>query len=365
MTKGFNVIALDKNYQIVSLLRYTNLQWSRKYYEPGFFSLEIPLEQYKANYKYIYTKDRPEMGIISQVNYINKNGYKSINLSGYFLENELNRRVAYRYGQTNIENAPSWINRNGKAEDVAFEYFNAFKDVTFTDGTNTYQCLLGINSGNSLSRGKIADHERCGEYLGNKIYKILKPSEMSYRVSYDFENNSKVFSVWSGKDRTQGQNSNNPVTFSTSYGNIKNPIILIDNTNYCNGCIVDNESEGSVYSKMILNRDGNENNYEDRISYVKSSTNRTDYETDMEFYFALEAEGKEDLSERVKLINIEFDAMEGSYEYLTDFDLGDKCNIEVPDMYISADSVLIGCYEVIKSGTWNLTLEFGTPVLRR
>ena len=39
MASGFNVIALDEKYQIVSLLRYTNLQWNRKYFEPGTFSL--------------------------------------------------------------------------------------------------------------------------------------------------------------------------------------------------------------------------------------------------------------------------------------------------------------------------------------
>ena len=70
--RGFNVMALDSQYQIVSLLRYTNLQWSRKYHESGSFSIQIPLEQYTSNIKYIYTKDRPEMGKVSQVNYLSE-----------------------------------------------------------------------------------------------------------------------------------------------------------------------------------------------------------------------------------------------------------------------------------------------------
>ena len=67
----------------------------------------------------------------------------------------------------------------------------------------------------------------------------------------------------------------------------------------------------------------------------------------------------------IKTVNVEFDAMEGSYEYRVDFDLGDICHIEIPEMEISADAVLIGCGEVIKKGTWSLTLEFGTPILKR
>lgn len=303
------------------------------------------------------------MGEITQINFINQRGYKAINISGFFLENWLNKRVVYRKGTSNIVGGPEWMNQEGKAEDVAYAYFNAFKDVSINQSGDTVDCILGIESGQSLSRGKISNHERCGEKLGSKIYSILKPSEMSYRILYDFEENEKVFSVWSGYDRTQDQSDNNPVTFSTRYGNIKNPNILIETTNYCNSCIIDNENNGAVYERALLNKSVEDDEY--IFSYVKSSVNKNDYESDTEFYSALEAEGKTDLNERVKLINVEFDAMEGSYDYMEDFDLGDKCNIEIPEVDISADAVLIGCYEVIKKGNHSLTLEFGEPVLRR
>lgn len=363
MAKGFHVMALDKDYQIIALLRCTNIQWTRKYYEPGAFSIEIPLEQYDARYSYIYTKDRPEMGFISQINYIDKSKYKAVNLSGLFLENELNRRVVYRKGTTNISNSPSWTSFKGSAENVAYAYFDAFKDVIFSDGNMQHESRSGIGRGTAYSRGLQAEHERCGEYLGDKIYSILKPSELSYRISYDFESNEKIFSVWSGRDRTQEQKENNPVTFSTRYGNIKEPNILIDNTGYKNGCIVDNENSGAVYARAVLNREPDE--MYDSFTYVKSSVNRTDYPEDADFYSALGAEANAELMERVKLINTEFDTLEGSYEYMADFDLGDKCSIEIPEIEISANAILIGCHEVIKSGVWNLTLEFGTPILRR
>ena len=303
------------------------------------------------------------MGEITQINFINQRGYKAINISGFFLENWLNKRVVYRKGTSNIVGGPEWMNQEGKSEDVAYTYFNAFKDVSISQSGDTVDCILGIESGQSLSRGKISNHERCGEKLGSKIYSILKPSEMSYRILYDFEENKKVFSVWSGYDRTQDQSENNPVTFSTRYGNIKNPNILIETTNYCNSCIIDNENNGAVYERALLNKAAEDDEY--IFSYVKSSVNKNDYDSDTDFYSALEAEGKTDLNERVKLINVEFDAMEGSYDYMEDFDLGDKCNIEIPEVDISADAVLIGCYEVIKKGNHSLTLEFGEPVLRR
>ena len=63
-------MALNANYELIGLVRSTNLQWTRKYYESGTFSLQIPLEQYDSNVAYIYTKDRPEMGKITQKNFV-------------------------------------------------------------------------------------------------------------------------------------------------------------------------------------------------------------------------------------------------------------------------------------------------------
>jgi hypothetical protein len=50
---------------------------------------------------------------------------------------------------------------------------------------------------------------------------------------------------------------------------------------------------------------------------------------------------------------------------MTDFDLGDVCNLEITEIDISAEARLIGCYEVVKDGVWTMTMEFGTPILKR
>ena len=50
---------------------------------------------------------------------------------------------------------------------------------------------------------------------------------------------------------------------------------------------------------------------------------------------------------------------------MKDFDIGDECTLEIPEMSLSADARLIGCYEVMKSGQWSMSMEFGTPIIRR
>lgn len=366
----FNVMALDRSFNLVALLRYTNLQWSRKYHESGTFSLQIPVEQYDPSFKYIYTNDRPETGKISQVNYIDSNGHKFIQLSGYFLENELNRMVVMVQGMSNVIDDPSWVERIGVAEDVAYDFFNAFSRIQFEDGTTTHSLDLNIVGGTSGHRGSDVHHVRDNSYLGNKIHHILKSSGMSYRVMYDFESNEKRFEVWRGKDRTSDQTDNNPVTFSTRYGNIKSPNVLLDDSTYKSGCVVvsnkNKNDDGSSPTYVRVFMDFDEFQEDNAFLFLESSTDANDFSWLIEYYRALEGEGRaEKNSNWTRTMNVDFVALIGSYEYMSDFDIGDVCNIEIDEVGISANARLIGCYEVVKNGSWSLTLEFGTPIIKR
>ncbi len=361
---AFNVIALDKNFQIVSLIRFTNLQWNRKYYEMGSFSIGIPLEQYSPDIKYIYTKDRPEMGKVTQRNYAEQLGYSYMQLSGYFLEKELDRHIAYPLSTTNIVSSPAWAFQSGNAEDVAYAYFEGFKEIA----TSSHSSVLNIAAKGSQSRGNKSTHYRNGESLGYKVHDILKPSEMSYRVEYDFENNVQMFSCWNGIDRTENNvEKNNPIIFSTKYGNIKKPNVLIDENSYKNACIILNEqtnNDTSTFtSRAVFNLAGSDTDI--AFAYRDSTSNASDYATSAEFLTALDTEGYNELQNHIKTINVEFDAMEGSYEYMQDFDLGDKCSVEIHKMDLSLDARLIGCYEVMKAGKWTMTMEFGTPIIKK
>lgn len=365
---SFNVMALDRNFNLVALLRYTNLQWSRKYHESGVFSLQIPIEQYDPSFKYIYTNDRPETGKITQINYVHSNGQKFIQLSGYFLEHELNRMVVFAHGEGNVVGGPPWTEKSGPAEDVAYDFFNTFSQIQFNDGPRILASGLGISAGSSQHRGHPAQHTRDNSYLGNKVYHILKPSGMSYRVVYDFEGNEKHFEVWEGKDRTSEQAENNPVVFSTRYGNIKNPNVLLDDSTYKSGCVVvsgkNDDPNASTHIRVLMDFDEFEE--DNAFLSLESSTPIDDFATLQEYHMALEGEGRsEKNSNWTRTMNVEFNALVGSYEYMQDFDIGDVCNIEINEVGISANVRLIGCYEVIKSGSWSLTLEFGTPIIKR
>lgn len=325
--------------------------------------MQIPIDQYSPEIRYIYTKDRPELGKVTQRNYKSQNNFRYMQLSGYFIEKELDRHAVYANGTSNITDPAAWIIQSGKAEDVAYAFFDAFKTICVGDVISDLEVVAATSQG----RGKHSEHTRNGEYLGNKIYNILKPSGLSYRVTYDFVNSVRNFEVWSGVDRTQeNTENNNPVIFSTKYGNIKNPDILLDDTDYKNACIVTNEKTENgvttVTCRAIFNAAAGDTEY--AFLSQKSNINSGDY-SEEDFPLALENEAINGLGDYPKTINVEFDAIEGSYEYMVDFDIGDLCNIEIPEVNFSAQARLIGCYEVMKSGKWTMTMEFGTPIIIR
>ena len=362
--KGIELLALDKNFNIVSLINYSNLQWNRKFYEPGSFSVQISLEQYSTDFKYLYTNDRPEMGEISQVNYKYDGLNRYVALSGYFLENRLNRMIAYaKANVTNITNQPSWTNQSGNAEDVAFAYFNGFKELSWNGGSADLNILTGTN--NHL--GKFSDHSRRNEHLGAKIYSILKPSRMSYRVQYDLNKQNMTFSCYQGIDRTSdNEELNNPIVFSTDYGNLINPDILISSTDYKNSFIdisTVTDSDSKKETVTIYVGSENELNEPNLFVQINSSLNADDYSNTEDMFKALSQEGHNELLEHKNILSINFDTIIGSYEYINDFDLGDLCSIEITDFNLSADAVLTSIYEVIKKGQHILNLEFEYYVL--
>ena len=48
---------------------------------------------------------------------------------------------------------------------------------------------------------------------------------------------------------------------------------------------------------------------------------------------------------------------------MEDFDLGDKCNVEIPEIGFSEEVRLTGVYEVVKFGQISISLEFGNQTL--
>ena len=391
--KAFTLFALDANYGLVAQIAYSELQWRRRYHECGIFSIVI-LGNYDTSWKYIYTSDRREMGEITQVNYSQNKGVKKITLSGYFLESQLDKMVVYpkpthfiddsgtHYSDSIIKgtDAPTWINLAGTADVVAMGFFNAFKKIKFRNydlgGSTlvTHEYELDILAGTvDQDHGTYhqADHSRNNEPLGRKLYDILKESGASPTVDFDFLERTKTLNIVHGRDLT-GADTNpdvNPVTFSTYNGTISEVNLVKSNTSTKDVVISTNESDEEVQVLVnalpdAIGRFISASISPSRSDFWDDDTPSGQIPTQDALYKQAVAQDvmNEVIPDKRDVFNITFKAVDGSYEYMEDFDLGDLVAVEVPEIGLSADVRIIACDESVTNGVWKLTMTFGTPI---
>jgi hypothetical protein len=87
-------------------------------------------------------------------------------------------------------------------------------------------------------------------------------------------------------------------------------------------------------------------------------------QADKDYKLSVMADADKEASKYTDKQNIEFQIYRGSYQYMVDYDVGDMISVEINEIGLSLDARIIACYEVVKEGVWELTLEIGTPLIK-
>lgn len=342
-------LALDKDYLPIDTLKVLNTQWNREYYKAGDFSIQILAKDYTTDMKYIYTKDRPEVGMIQSVEYESKINGKFTQLSGFFLEKKLDDKIVYPIMQ-----------KYGNIETIARYAVDTYKaDLPFQLGT-----LNGL--GTSIAK------QETGAELGKMLYDMLKTQELSNKVYLDYENATILYEVYQGIDRTQDQTANNYVTFSQDLGSLTNIKFTQDTSNYKNYAIVggseyvysgdDSYRKGTRYVVVDLSGGG----YKKQIYVDDTTESNEEGQLLSDFDSVLYQKGVEELLNYLTIESLEFDLVQKTgTQYLVDFDIGDLCDIIVSDLGIELQARIVEVKEVEKSNMNTIGITLGEPKRRK
>lgn len=337
--------ALDKNKGLISLLAPTEVQWDRRYYECGTFSIQLPIDQYSKDIEYVYCNKRPELGKLYKRQYkIDDKGFRYIQISGYFDERQLDNDIIY----------PAFGSGSGAHTDnVVSAMVSQYKSGNFTVAQ-----AAGILPACDI----VPD---LGKSLMEATYEALQVKEASYRIKYNYLDNTEEFEVWQGKDLTSGNTAgNNPVIFSVAFGNLKSPDVLIDQSNYKNYVVIQSEVNGYTWTEIVDKRAPGEIK---KAVYISTTIDKPDNVT------WTEAQYREKMREYAEQMlntdyagedNTEFEIMKGSYEYMVDFDLGDLVSVELNPMGISEDCRIVAITEVWKGSEHTLHFEVGNNIIK-
>ena len=330
------VFGLSRSFELVTAdIPYLNLQWNRKYYESGTFSIQIDASVYDPLWHFIMTHDRPEVGVVQKVQYENDGGEKLVLLSGFFAEQMLDQIVC----------SPRFVTDRAHTG-------TAIRVLCETFGLESKTGIAFSDSGAALGNRTTCDF--IGDKLGSKCHSILETRELSYRVRCDDTFTALYVEVWQGLDRRQSQSVNPWQVFSTTWGNIENESVSIDDSAFANVCLVSANDESMQFE---VDNSGGGERFE--VFLDKNSEKPGENQTAEEFRAGLEQEAQEKLADAVQAVSIDVDNY-GAEGYLGDFDLGDLVTVQLEDIGLELETRIVEVAEVFKPEGHTVSLGFGS-----
>lgn len=337
------LLALDSAFAPVGYLPFLNLQWEREYYTPGKFSVQLPAAAYDPRMAYLYTPDRPEMGVIHKPELTDTAQGRFVQLSGFFLESLLNDKVVY----------PAWYGSGPMAAAV----------LAMIEASKGDLPKFQVQSAPApAGEGEEAAWQVMGEALGAAACAKLKTVQMALRCRYDYQQDKILCEVWQGLDRTQGQTVNNWVVFSDGFRNLSGVTASADSSSVKNYAIVAGAGEEGEREVQIVDQTGG--GYARQLFVDAKNLRFNEKKQTLEEYRAsLRQQGAEKLLEHRPLQNVEVDVAAGPFRYLRDFDLGDKVDVIVRELDLAMEARVVSVREVFKANDHQVTLTLGEKKL--
>lgn len=342
-------ILLNQNFENSGLIeKYTSLQWIRRYYDVGNFELHVSPEyfdQVMAS-RYIYHSENDETAIIEDVSFQqNQAGTSDLVLKGRFLEALLYDRV---------------INRT---ETLSGNLETALRNLIVKYAMTGERKIPLLQLSQAKGFGETINLQTTGAVLMEKLYATLQSYEMSFKLHYDYLKNIIYFSIWKGVDRTQSQDENTWAIFSNSFENVLDTVYNKNDADYKNFAYVagSGEDNNRVVEEVNLIKPGEIR----RELYVDARDLQPQDENGNAIPIAtyraiLHRRGLEKLNEfrKIEAIDGKVD-IQSNLKYREDFDLGDLCNYENPEIGLSVQKRLTEIQEIYENGLTTVNTVFG------
>lgn len=332
-----------------------NLRWRRKYFDVGEFELNCEcnpnnLEILRANY--IITRlDDEEVGIIENISIKeSETDGEIITATGKFLKTLLDNRILLEteYLTGNVEqNIRYLVDKNLISPVDQKRRIFELKLGEIKNFTDTLDLQVGL-----------------GKNILTVIDKICRVTNLSTKITVDYDKEIYKFDVWEGRDLSD------LVILSDSDGNIQNSEYEKINSAYRSYSLVAGQGEG-VERKRISLDDGamgwyRKEMYVDARDIQNKQTNSNNEEiilSDEEYNKLLETRGREKMADRIKFTNFSAETTQSvNDKYKVDWDLGDIVTVYKTEWGIEIQERITEVEETLENGIITVYPTFGSPV---
>lgn len=214
------VFILDEDFKrLTGSIPYDSLIWHRRYYGVGEFQMQVRSSLYSTEWRYVYCEDRPETGVIQKVAYDDttegpRNGEDTVTISGFFLEELLNRLV-FLVEEYETEEIKHIVPKPTKAtqfpkpdfyQDADGNYYSIWKNGTINNlmtgeaaRVEDSQELIDSLSPADVQPGK-GIHEKVFHYEDGSTF-----ASGMYSSAYEYVSDDGKVTIIDGRDNTRGE----------------------------------------------------------------------------------------------------------------------------------------------------------------
>lgn len=343
------VFGYDENMNRIAIIDYVQLLWNRRNFEAGSFTLYQHADNY-VDCTYIQAEGRSETGICYKPTYKTSANGRYITVEGKFVEDLPNDETTM-HGKTIVS-----------TQSLNAQFMSSLSRLGITEAS-TSETLL--------PRDDVMT--RCLK-AGDEIHRILQMDKESYDIFWD-----NGWKIGFRKPR------NVDVTFAKALGNAKEISYYHDMSDYYHICIGYVEIPADVVNAGYTGTAQVGGKYYDTESYTSALSVPDRYQLrqiskDFSLPEGLECSAtnktkiKEQIKQMCKLelldhyvtrdIDVEPIQIDGC-RYLIDYDLGDICNVSIPEIGVTYEAQIMGVDETWEKNRQSCKISFGNKKIKR
>lgn len=320
---------------------YTQLQWTRRFYEPGEFEMRLPITEDNLKYlkpgNIIRLKGANEAGVIEDIENHEGGGSRELIRRGRFLSSYLDRRLIKKT-----------VN------------FNGFVEVAMRLLVSGAAPIPLVTLGEIHGFPEQVEFQATMKNLQVYLTKLSRSSLIGYRIRPDFRTRVLYFETYKGVDRTRSQGVNNRVIFSDKYKNLNKASYCYNDQQYKTEFTVGGEGEGSARTYITI---GGGTGLDLREAFVDARDLRSEDLTAAQYRATLKQRGLEAQAEAVIAESLEcITQADINFAYKTKYDLGDTVSIVKKSWGVDMDKIMTEILEVHSGGNVDIVPTLGEPI---
>jgi len=295
-------------------------------------------------------------GIIEHVESSDGETGAYITVSGQLLNGILSRRCLW--GTYNLSDTPAAIMR----------YLVSECCVSPTRGSVARRAIPIMTLASLPSGGSTLRKQATGGSLLDVLGDIGKTHSVAFETAFDPFTCKAVFTVRYGVNRSVHQSAAPPVFYSTELDDVLTSEYVYDSADYCNAAYVGGQVDQETDTRTYATVEGSETGLARHELFVDARDLSQDIDgetlTDAEYEAALKTRGGEKLAEHSinQTIEMTVRSRNATYEYKTDFFLGDTITLVDERLQVSVDAVVTAVQKSVSTRGEQVTFTFGYDV---